>query len=538
LANLLRSLALPDTLAKWSLATLREKLVKINVPDACIKGRYVAFPLAKVAVPTSLFAETLRRIGRLRGSAVGASPVGPDAQDASRRPAGQSGAGLAAQGLAAADVIALEQAIYGQVVVPGDADYAEANRQANPAFVRRPRLVVHCETPGDVKQSLGFARRLGLAVRCRSGGHSTAGFSAADGCMVIDTSRMQYVHLSGDAPAPIADVGAGSEWGYVNSVLDSYDLHVPGGGCESVCVAGFMQGGGYGYTSRMYGMSCDNVAAVKVMLADGRIVIADERQNAPLFWAARGGTGGNFGVLLETSYRLQRPGPLWGFGLRWRIEDAPRAILAIQDGYMKTNSSRLIGCETHGTTVDGRQMLMMRGIYRGGRAEALQALQPALATPGAQLEYGFEASYLELNRRHEQGVSGSVPSDAKEDKQSGYLRAPPSLSEWEGLIDLFTRTPNPYSVFNLEARGAAINDFPAGGTAFVTATPIAISFWMSIGPRSPSARTPSGSSTSSWPGCSAISTGPTAGRRQTRTIRVRPRPTIWTSISRASSGTW
>ena len=73
---------------------------------------------------------------------------------------------------------------------------------------------------------------------------------------------------------------------------------------------------------------------------------------------------------------------------------------------MKTNPSRLIGCETHGTTVDGRQMLIMRGIYRGGRAEALQALQPALAMPGAQLEYGFAASYLELNRRHEQGLDG------------------------------------------------------------------------------------------------------------------------------------
>ena len=369
--------------------------------------------------------------------------------------------------LATGDVVALERAIHGQLVVPGDADYDLASQQANPAFVRKPRLVVYCETPGDVRQSLAFARRLDLAVRCRSGGHSTAGYSVADGCMVIDTSRMRYVHVSDEAEVPIAHVGAGSDWGYVNAVLDSFGLHVPGGGCESVCVAGFMQGGGYGYTSRMYGMNCDNVVAVKVMLADGRILVADERRNRPLFWAVRGGTGGNFGVLLEISYRLHRTGPLWGFGLRWRIEDAPRAILAIQDGYMRTNPSRLIGCETHGTTMDGRQMLLMRGIYRGGRADALEALRPALATPGAELEYGFAASYLELNRRHEQGVTGSVPPEAKEDKQSGYLRAPMSLAEWEGVIERFGRTPNPYSVFNLEAYGAAINDYPAGGNAFI-----------------------------------------------------------------------
>ncbi|MGD9508881.1 MAG: FAD-binding oxidoreductase [Geminicoccaceae bacterium] len=365
------------------------------------------------------------------------------------------------------DIVALERAIHGQVMVPGDADYDLASRQANPAFVRRPRLVVYCETPGDVRQSLAFARRLDLAVRCRSGGHSTAGYSVADGCMVIDTSRMRYVHISGEGDGSVAHVGAGSDWGYVNSVLDSFGLHVPGGGCESVCVAGFMQGGGYGYTSRMYGMNCDNVAAVKVMLADGRILVADEGRNRPLFWAIRGGTGGNFGVLLEISYRLHRTGPLWGFGLRWRIEDAPQAIVTIQNGYMKTNRSRLIGCETHATTVGDRQMLLMRGIHRGGREEALEALGPALATTGVELEYGFEASYLELNRRHEDGVIGSVPADAKEDKQSGYLRAPMTLAEWEGVIELFRRTPNPYSVFNLEAYGGAINDYPAGGNAFV-----------------------------------------------------------------------
>jgi FAD/FMN-containing dehydrogenase len=285
--------------------------------------------------------------------------------------------------------------------------------------------------------------------------------------MVIDTSRMQYVHVSGEGDITVAHVGAGSAWGYVDSVLDSFGLHVPGGGCESVCVAGFMQGGGYGYTSRMYGMNCDNVVAAKVMLADGRILVADERRNIPLFWAIRGGTGGNFGVLLEISYRLHRTGPLWGFGLRWPITAAPQAILSIQNGYMKTNPSRLIGCETHATTVDGRQMLLMRGIYRGGREEALEALGPALATPGAELEYGFAASYLELNRRHEDGVIGSVPAGAREDKQSGYLRAPMSLAEWEGVIELFGRTPNPYSVFNLEAYGAAINEVPLGGNAFV-----------------------------------------------------------------------
>lgn len=116
-----------------------------------------------------------------------------------------------------------------------------------------------------------------------------------------------------------------------------------------------MQGGGYGCTSRMYGMNCDNLVEAKVMLANGRIAIANDRRNFPLFWAIRGGTGNNFGVLLEATYRLHRPGPFWGFSVRWGIDHAAPAIVAIQDGYIKTNDSRRIGFETHCTTIDGRR---------------------------------------------------------------------------------------------------------------------------------------------------------------------------------------
>ena len=381
-----------------------------------------------------------------------------------------------ALGFAADNVVALETAIRGQVVLPADHAYDAARRQDNPAFNRFPRLIVYCETPGDVRHALAFARHGGINVTCRSGGHSTAGYSVSNGGMVLDTSRMRYVHLTepgsilanDQSPGTIyASVGPGSSWGYVGAFLDGYGLHVPGGGCDSVCVAGFMQGGGYGYTSRMYGMNCDNLVEAKVMLADGRIAIANQRRNLPLFWAIRGGTGNNFGVLLEAAYRVHRPGPFWGFSIRWDIDHAPPAILAIQDGYMKTNDSRRIGFETHCTTIDGRQALLARGLYRGTEADGRNALRPLLSTPGAELEYSLTGGYYDLNRRHEDGIIASVPAGAKEDKQSGYLRAPLTLAEWEHVIDMFSRTPNPYSVFNLEAYGAAINAVPAGDNAFI-----------------------------------------------------------------------
>jgi FAD/FMN-containing dehydrogenase len=377
-------------------------------------------------------------------------------------------------GVTPADVVRLENAIYGEVVLPDDAAYNEARRLFNPAFLHTPALVVYCENPGDVRACLGFARRLGLPVTCRSGGHNTAGYSVRDGAMVIDTSRIRYVRLESahraglnDSDEPVAHVGAGSQWGYVAATLDDHGLHVPGGGCESVCVAGYMQGGGYSYTSRMYGMNCDNVVEARVMLADGRIVIANERQNVPLFWAIRGGTGNNFGVLLEVTYRLHRPGPLWGFSIGWDIADAPLAIFEMQNRYMKTNPSRRIGFQAHGMSIDGRQALIMAGMYRGGEREAVEALGPLLSTPGATLRYGVEGSYHELNRRHEESVGESVPAGAREDKQSGYLRAPMNLAEWQRVIDMFTRSPNPYSLFNIEAYGGAINEREAGSNAFM-----------------------------------------------------------------------
>lgn len=376
---------------------------------------------------------------------------------------------LASLGVAPDDVIGLEKAVYGQVVLPDDSLYDDARRLWNPAFQSYPALVVYCETAGDVKAALAFARRFGLPTTCRAGGHNTAGYSVRDGGLVIDISRIRYVRVEpeDDGGEAIAHVGAGSQWGYVGSVLDSHGLHVPGGGCESVCVAGYMQGGGYSYTSRMFGMNCDNVLEVRVMLADGRIVVANERQNFPLYWAIRGGTGNNFGVVLEVTYRLHRPDPLWGFRIRWEIENAPCAIHEMQNRYMKTNDSRLIGFQTHGLTVDGRQILAMAGMYRGSESEALEVLRPILSTPGAALEYGVHGGYFELNRRLESGLDAVIPAGAKEDKQSGYLREPLSLFEWEKVIDKFTRSPNPYSIFNIEAYGAAINDVKPGTNAFI-----------------------------------------------------------------------
>jgi hypothetical protein len=375
-----------------------------------------------------------------------------------------------------ADVADLERRIRGQVVVPADPTYDAARQLSNPAFQKFPCIIAYCETPGDVRACLELSRHFNLWIATRSSGHNTAGYSVNDEGLVIDLSRMQYVHLEHvrrkgsrkREPHVVAHVGAGSQWGYVYSVLDSANLHIPGGGCEGVCVAGFVQGGGYSLSSRMYGMNSDTVAGLTVMLADGRVVTANEHRNAPLFWAMRGGTGNNFGVLLEVKYRTVRTGPLWGFKIQWEIDDAPAAILEMQNNYMKTGTDRL-GFRTNATTQEGRQVLLMGGVYRGTEREGREAIDSLLQSRGASLLYSMNSSFMEINRALEEFPEPTVniPPGAKEDKQSGYIREPLSLSEWEEIIDFFKQTPNPYSAFELEPYGGAINAVPRAQTAFI-----------------------------------------------------------------------
>jgi FAD/FMN-containing dehydrogenase len=176
---------------------------------------------------------------------------------------------FAGWGLDRARLSALMDGFKGQLVFPGQPGYEQDRQESNPAFQSFPLLIAYCEAFTDVQQILALATDVGLKVACRSGGHSTAGFSVNDG-IVLDTSRMNDVSV--DAAARIASVGPGTAFEKLNATLDSYRLHLPGGGCPDFCVGGYMQGGGYGFTSREFGMHCDSVLSVLVMLVDGSIV--------------------------------------------------------------------------------------------------------------------------------------------------------------------------------------------------------------------------------------------------------------------------
>jgi len=365
-------------------------------------------------------------------------------------------------GLTPASLRELAQAFHGKLVLPGMPGY-DRDRAGNPLYEAAPLAIAYCATVSDVALMLDLARSRSLWVACRSGGHSTAGFSVNNG-LVIDTSLLNGIAV--DAERREARVGAGVNFGQLNSTLDIYQLHVPGGGCATVCVAGFMQGGGYGFTSRQYGMNCDNVLGFSMMLADGSIVQASRDVNRDLFWAVRGGTGNNFGVLLDITYRLHDLYQVWGFGLHWHLEQAPDVLVTLQAGFMDTGAPAALGHQVFlGTSKHGKGLTML-GMFNGSRADGLAALAPLLRLGAPQLVADRIDTYHALN----EGLLDEMtpPVDGLiEFKRSGYLAAPLGRAGWQHLSDALRDAPNPFALIGLEVYGGAINAGPEPANAFI-----------------------------------------------------------------------
>jgi FAD/FMN-containing dehydrogenase len=364
------------------------------------------------------------------------------------------------------DLSAFQQKLIGTVVLPSSPDYDHDRQLSNAIFQAFPALIVYCQVFEDVWHSLAFARRHGLHVRCRSGGHSTAGFSIETGALILDTSRISYVAV--DSVARTAKVGAGTSLGMLNAVLDGYRLHVPGGACPDVCVAGHMMGGGYGWTSRQYGMNCDNVIEVIVMLADGRTVRGNADTNPDLLWAVCGGTGNNFGVLLEITYQLHECWKVWGYGMSWPLAHAPKALEMLQRDYMLAAPPEL-GMQISWITTSGEKRLALRGVYHGSPDKGRSLVAPLLKLPAAVDEIDKVDTYCTLDEGliDEPYTFPDVPDVAFEDKTSAYITGVPDLAGWKALADAFKRDTTGWAFLNLEVYGGAINARPPRSNAFM-----------------------------------------------------------------------
>jgi len=220
----------------------------------------------------------------------------------------------------------LRSRLTGGLLRPDNDAYAAAKRAFNPIFdSRNPVAVVQVSTPQDVQACVqGIAGRLSIAAR--SGGHSYAGYSAPEGGMVIDLAALNKVDVQGTK----AVIGAGAKLKDVYAALGAAGRALPAGSCPTVGIAGLTLGGGIGVLARKYGLTCDHLSSAQVVTADGKLVTASASSEPDLFWALRGGGGGNFGIVTEFTFDTDPAPNLTVFSLHFPAGSAANVLNAWQ----------------------------------------------------------------------------------------------------------------------------------------------------------------------------------------------------------------
>ncbi len=223
-----------------------------------------------------------------------------------------------------AGIAALKARVKGPVLLPGDAGYDEARTVWNGMFDRNPALVVRCLGVADVVAAMQFRREHDLLVCIKAGGHNIGGLATADGAVMLDLSLMRGVWV--DAQRRIAHAQGGCLLGDVDRETQLHGLATVLGFVSATGAAGLTLGGGFGYLTRRWGWTSDNVAGLEVVTEDARLVRASNDENSDLYWGLRGG-GGNFGVVTGIDYRLHPVGPEVVGGLvAWHASAAPEVL--------------------------------------------------------------------------------------------------------------------------------------------------------------------------------------------------------------------
>ena len=193
----------------------------------------------------------------------------------------------------------LNQKLSGTLLLPTQADFNTFAPVINTRYdAIKPQALVRCKNPDDVREVLNFAQQQQLPIAPRCGGHGYIGNSITSG-IVIDVGLMSEIQVNNDGTAKI---GAGAKLVDVYDTLIAQGVSIASGTCPTVGIAGITMGGGIGVLDRLYGLTCDNLIAAEMVTADGLLRRCDATNEVDLFWALRGGGGGNFGVATSFTF--------------------------------------------------------------------------------------------------------------------------------------------------------------------------------------------------------------------------------------------
>jgi FAD/FMN-containing dehydrogenase len=283
----------------------------------------------------------------------------------------------------------LRSGLRGLILLPGDTGYDQARTVWNAMIDKRPGLIVQCAGAADVLRAIRFGREHGLLIAVKGAGHNIAGSAVCDGGLMLDLSPMKSVHV--DPWNATARVEPGVTLGELDREAQAFGLATPLGINSTTGVAGLTLGGGFGWLSRSFGYSIDNLISTDVVTARGELVRASEDENADLFWGIRGG-GGNLGVVTSFTFRLHPVGPEVLAGLvvypfeqaadalrRYRsfVAAAPDA-LTVWAVLRKAPPLPFLPADVH-----GKEVVVFPLLYVGDVAQGQRAIEPlrAFGTP-------------------------------------------------------------------------------------------------------------------------------------------------------------
>jgi FAD/FMN-containing dehydrogenase len=267
--------------------------------------------------------------------------------------------------------------VSGPVLAPGDDGYEKARAVHNGLIDRRPALIVRCRTASDVVAALALARRSGLEVSVRGGGHNVAGRAVTDGGIMIDLAEMKRIAV--DPERGTATAEGGVTWGELNAATGEHGLAVTGGLVSTTGIAGYTLGGGLGWLMARYGLAADNLGGVELVTATGDVLQVDAASHPDLFWAVRGG-GGNFGVATRFTYRLHPVATITGGLIAHPIEAAPDLLRFYRDAVIDSSDDLSVYAGlVHAPDGSGMKLAALVVFHSGDPETADRELAPFLA---------------------------------------------------------------------------------------------------------------------------------------------------------------
>lgn len=283
----------------------------------------------------------------------------------------------------------LQSTTRGDVLLPGDAGYDDARTIWNAMIDRRPAVIVRCAGVADVITAIKFGRDQGLRIAVHGCGHNIAGTSVCDDGLMIDLSEMNDVRI--DPVARRAYVGPGATLGDFDHEAQAFGLATPVGINSTTGIAGLTLGGGFGWLSRKYGHTIDNLVSAEVITAEGKRVVASAEENEDLFWGIRGG-GGNFGIATQFVFALHPVGPEVFSGLIvFPMAEATQVLSAYRqfvDGIPEEMSVWVVLRKAPPLPflpeeVHGQEVVVLAVFYDGDPDEGMRLLEPlqAAGTP-------------------------------------------------------------------------------------------------------------------------------------------------------------